>query len=241
MDLLENRIGLWTFDSSGARLTGPGGERHLEDRAARTLALLCERRGEVVSREEILAAVWNGRAVSDNSVAVVMRDLRKALDDDARRPRFIETIAKRGYRLAASDTPSRRKPFPLAIAAALAAACAAFFTLQPKAVTTLAVGAVRNETGLETYEPLSHALTQVMIDQTAKLDGVTVTGRTSDKALRLDGRLILWNGVPALGLTASDGKTGRVIWTGMAEGGEDVIAKLTAARLIELGHKLRDE
>jgi len=234
---LENRIGHWIFDADGARLTGRGEERHLEDRAARTLALLCERRGDVVSREDILAAVWNGRAVSDNSVAVVMRDLRKALDDDARQPRFIETVAKRGYRLAPPVVPARRKRiWPVAAAGAAVLALGLYlFLYRPPVV--LAVEPVHNETGQEAYEPLSRALTEVVIGETARMKGVAVAAR--DARLRLEGRLILWNGVPALGLTVTDPVNGHVVWTGMAEGGEDVIAKLTAAKLGELGRKLR--
>lgn len=229
-----SRIGPWTFDAEGARLIGESDERKLEDRAARTLALLCDRRGEVVSREDILAAVWNGRAVSDNSVAVVMRDLRRALDDDARQPRYIETVAKRGYRLAPAQ-PARHKPIVpiVALAVVLAAAAIVFFTRSPSPLL-LAVEPVHNETGQESYGPLSQALTQVIIDQTARLDGVAVQ---ADAPLRLEGRLILWNGVTALGLTASKG--GHVVWTGIAEGQEDVIAKLTAAKLVEMGGKLR--
>jgi len=236
----DNRIGDWVFDTDGARLVGEDGERRLEDRTARTLALLCARRGEVVSREEILAAVWNGRAVSDNSVAVVVRDLRRALGDDASQPRFIETVAKRGYRLAPPPAPARRKPLWLAAAGAglaLAAMAGLFFTLS-RPPLVLAVESVRNDTGSEAYEPLSRALTQVVIGKTAKLGGVTVAAREADAHLRLDGSLILWNGVPALGMTVSDPANGHVIWTGMAEGGEDVIAGLTAAKLDELGRKL---
>jgi len=229
---LENRIGRWRFDPDGARLVDNGEERRLEDRAARTLALLCERRGELVSREEILASVWNGRAVSDNSVAVVIRDLRKALDDDAGRPRFIETVAKRGYRLVRAP----RKPvLPIAAAFAVAALAAAFFVFH-RSPLVLAVEPVRNETGQDSYDPLSRALSRVVVDQTAKLPGVTVA-ETSAR-LRLDGSLILWNGVPALGLTVTNPATGHVVWTGMAEGGEDVIATLTAAKLRELGGRL---
>jgi DNA-binding winged helix-turn-helix (wHTH) protein len=236
---LENRIGQWIFDADRARLTGEGGERRLEDRAARTLALLCERRGEVVTREEILAVVWSGRAVSENSVAVVMRDLRKALDDDARSPRFIETVAKRGYRLALDDVPARRKPIRMILAgAALAlAAIAAVLLFPSRPAVVMTVTPVLNETGQDSYEPLARALTQVVIDETARLDGVTLS--ETNARLRLDGRLILWNGVPALSVSVSNPATGHVVWTGMAEGGQDVIAKLAAARLDELGRRLR--
>jgi hypothetical protein len=235
---LGNRIGHWTFDTAGARLIGEREERKLEDRAARTLALLSERRGEIVSQEAILEAVWNGRAVSANSVAVVIRDLRRALDDDARQPRFIETVAKRGYRLTPDEVPP---PAPvltwLAIVAVIATVAVTALTSQSRLV--LAVDAVRNETGQDRYEPLSHALSQVVIDQAAKIVGVTVATGDSDAGLRLEAHLILWNGTPALELTAADPADGHVVWTGMAEGQEDVIAKLTAAKIGEFGRRLR--
>src|SRR5688572_15094447 len=97
------RIGDWTFDPAAGELRRGAERRRLEDRAARTLALLVRRRGEVVSQAEIAAEVWNGRTVSPNSLPVVIADLRRALDDDAREPRFIETVAKRGYRLMADS------------------------------------------------------------------------------------------------------------------------------------------
>src|SRR2546430_2002138 len=103
-------IGDWRFHAGEDELRRPGERRKLEHRAARTLELLCGRRGEVVSREAILEAVWQGRAVSPNSVAIVISDLREALGDDARSPRHIETVAKRGYRLhaeAAAPKPER--------------------------------------------------------------------------------------------------------------------------------------
>ena len=73
--------------------------------------MLCEAGGDVVSQEQLIDGVWQGRALSENSVAVVIGQLRRALDDDAREPRLIETIPKRGYRLRATEReqPSRRR------------------------------------------------------------------------------------------------------------------------------------
>src|ERR1700744_2827969 len=107
-------IGRWVFDREAARLVSGTEERKLEDRAARTLTLLCDRRGAILSQEEILQIVWQGRTVSPNSLAVVIRDLRRGPGGDARQPRFIETIAKRGYRLAAADPVPRRRLWPIA-------------------------------------------------------------------------------------------------------------------------------
>ncbi len=61
--------------------------------------------GEVVARETLLAELWPRRMVNDDVLSRVIADLRIALDDDAREPRFIETIPKVGYRLIARLSP----------------------------------------------------------------------------------------------------------------------------------------
>ncbi len=60
-------------------------------------ALAC-RPGELVTKEELLDTVWPDVSVSDVVLKVCVRELREALDDDPRRPRFIETAHRRGYR-----------------------------------------------------------------------------------------------------------------------------------------------
>ena len=67
----------------------------------KSLALLCflaERAGQVVTKDELFAAVWPGTAVGDDALVTCIQELRKALRDDARRPRYIETLHRRGYR-----------------------------------------------------------------------------------------------------------------------------------------------
>lgn len=63
------------------------------------LVLLATSGGRVVSKREIIDAVWQGRLIAEASLTRTMADLRRALDDEARCPRYIETIPKRGYRL----------------------------------------------------------------------------------------------------------------------------------------------
>ncbi|MCK4415119.1 MAG: PD40 domain-containing protein [Candidatus Eisenbacteria sp.] len=79
--------------------------RQIEPRLMQILLLLAERPGEVVSRETLLARVWDEVIVSEETLTVAISDLRAALGDDARRPRFIETIRKGGYRLIAPVEP----------------------------------------------------------------------------------------------------------------------------------------
>lgn len=77
-----------------------GGEvLRLEPKAMDVLCALASRAGQTVSRDTLLGDVWQGRVVVDGVLARVIRALRLALGDDARQPRYIDTVSKRGYRL----------------------------------------------------------------------------------------------------------------------------------------------
>jgi hypothetical protein len=83
-------------------------ERVVEPKAMDVLVRLAARPGEVVSADELIASVWHGRPMGDNPVHRCISILRRALGDDAQRPRYIGTIPKRGYRLvAAVENPPR--------------------------------------------------------------------------------------------------------------------------------------
>ena len=65
------------------------------------LGYLLERPGQFVTKGELLAAIWPGTSVSDGAVKACIRELRKVLGDDARTPKYIETVHRRGYRFIA--------------------------------------------------------------------------------------------------------------------------------------------
>ncbi|GHA86293.1 hypothetical protein GCM10007067_25430 [Lysobacter bugurensis] len=84
---------------------GPDGRQRLEPKVADLLFLLAASPGEAVSRERIMEALWPGQVVGDDSLARAVFKLRQALGDEAKAPRYIETLSKRGYRLIADVTP----------------------------------------------------------------------------------------------------------------------------------------
>src|SRR5258706_1469806 len=106
------RVGAWTIDARANTLQRDGQKAvRLEPRAVEVLLHLAGRPGEVIGREELLAAVWPGVVVGDDALTQAIIKLRKALGDDARQPRYIETISKRGYRLiAAAGQPAPATP-----------------------------------------------------------------------------------------------------------------------------------
>src|SRR6188474_2094426 len=99
---LDPRRGL----KSGAR------EIRLTPKALALLSFLAERPGEVITKEELFGAVWPEVAVGDAALVTCIQELRKALRDDARRPRYIETLHRRGYRFIAKAASSAR-PLPV--------------------------------------------------------------------------------------------------------------------------------
>ena len=122
--------GEWTVYPSRNLLVRGAEHAKLEPRVMDVLVQLAERAGEVVSKEELVARVWEGRYVTDDVLAVTIYALRKALGDDARHPRYVETVSRRGYRWIADVAPAAETAAAGA-AAALEVAGAPLSAAQP--------------------------------------------------------------------------------------------------------------
>ena len=93
-------IGEWLVQPQLNRLSRTGGDNvQLEPKMMDVLVRLAQTPGDVVSREALIDAVWPEVFISESVLTRAIAGLRRALGDDARNPRFIETISKRGYRL----------------------------------------------------------------------------------------------------------------------------------------------
>jgi TolB-like protein/DNA-binding winged helix-turn-helix (wHTH) protein/Tfp pilus assembly protein PilF len=77
----------------------PDGSKKIEPKVMQVLLVLASSHGRVVTRQELEDEVWAGRIVTADAVTNAVGKLRKALSDSRKQPRFIETVAKRGYRL----------------------------------------------------------------------------------------------------------------------------------------------
>jgi DNA-binding winged helix-turn-helix (wHTH) protein len=62
------------------------------------LQLLVENPGEILTKGQILQYVWSGKYTSSIAVRVCIREIRQALPDEAKVPRYIETVGRKGYR-----------------------------------------------------------------------------------------------------------------------------------------------
>src|SRR5712692_1003959 len=92
------------FDPLAGELRRDGVTTRLEPQPARVLAVLVERAGDVVSREELQQRVWSGDTFVDfeRGLNYCVAQIRAALGDSASEPRFVETLPRRGYRFIAS-------------------------------------------------------------------------------------------------------------------------------------------
>ena len=95
-------FGQWQVNPRANSLRHGATLRQLEPKAMDVLLLLCAQAGEVVSADDIVAQCWPSTPMGDNPIHKVITQLRKALDDNASNPTYIETIRKRGYRTLAS-------------------------------------------------------------------------------------------------------------------------------------------
>ncbi|HMT92250.1 AAA family ATPase [uncultured Thiothrix sp.] len=86
------------FDPANQSLHTPKGTIQLAPKAFGILAYLRQHPQQLVTKEELLKAVWPGVFVTDAVLKVTIGELRKALADDAKEPHFIETVHRRGYR-----------------------------------------------------------------------------------------------------------------------------------------------
>ncbi|MBB1364856.1 winged helix-turn-helix domain-containing protein [Pseudoalteromonas sp. SR44-5] len=94
-------VGEWQVTPATNSLRRGAQVKQLEPKAMDVLLLLCEKQGELVSSDEIINHCWRTVAVGDNPLHKVITQLRKAFDDKASDPQYIETIRKRGYRVIA--------------------------------------------------------------------------------------------------------------------------------------------
>jgi len=96
------RFGVFEADPRIGELTKHGKRLPLQEQPFQLLAMLLERPGELVSREELRAKIWPETIVDfDHGLNKAISKIREALGDSAENPRFIETVARRGYRFLA--------------------------------------------------------------------------------------------------------------------------------------------
>jgi cholera toxin transcriptional activator len=116
------RFGVFEVDLAAGELRKKGVRVRLQEQPFQTLALLLARRGDVVTRDELRQKLWPADTFVDfdHSLNTAVNKIREALGDSATSPRYVETLARRGYRFIAPveevTEPERAMPLPGVVA-----------------------------------------------------------------------------------------------------------------------------
>ena len=189
------RFGVFELDLRTAELRRNGIKVKLQEQPFRLLAFLLDRAGDVVTREELRERLWPSEFVDfDHSLNTAVRKLREALDDSAENPRFIETLARRGYRFIAPvswgvSIPSTAVPSTRAtllgitlVVVMIGAGIAYFVTRRHEAPPARAIDAIAvlpftNDDPQSQH--LSDGMTEILIDSLSRLPDLRVMARTT--------------------------------------------------------------
>src|SRR5215510_6256073 len=95
---LRVRFDDFELDEADARLKRAGTPVALAPKAFAVLCTLARQPGTLVTKDALLDAVWGHRHVSESVLKTTISEVRAALADDAKQPRYIETASRRGYR-----------------------------------------------------------------------------------------------------------------------------------------------
>src|SRR5579863_119586 len=100
------------LDAANERLWRDSNVVSLRPKTFEVLLYLVQNAQRLVTKRELLDSVWAGASVSDELLRGYIRELRDALGDDAKKPRYIETIPTRGYRFLLEVTGESSVPAP---------------------------------------------------------------------------------------------------------------------------------
>ena len=111
------RFGPFQVDPRTWSLTQSGESVDLSPRLVEILAAIVEKNGEIVTKDELLDRFWPGINISENTLTRAIADIRKALGEQASEPKYIQTLARRGFRFIADASverpaPGARRPEP---------------------------------------------------------------------------------------------------------------------------------
>jgi TolB-like protein len=177
------RFGPFELDMARVELRSGGTPVGLEPQVFALLALLVENRERLVSRDELIEKVWDGRVVSDAAVASRVKSARRALGDSGREQRFIRTVHRLGFRFVAQATVARDEQVPLAADTAPAGENA-LPVAGPESRPSIAVLPFRLVGDAGPYAAIADALPHELIAELARLRWLFVTARGSSFRLR---------------------------------------------------------
>ncbi len=174
------RFDQFELDTGRFELRERGASQALEPQVLALLILLVEHRDRLVSKNEIFEKLWDGRVVTDSTLASRIKSVRQALGDSGKAQRFIRTIHGKGFRFVA-DVQLARDP-GLVLPADTSDQPA--FDNEPSQRPSIAVLPFRNLAGMSPYDTLADGLAHELITELARLRWLFVIARGSSFRFR---------------------------------------------------------
>lgn len=159
----EFRVGEWLVEPNLNCISREGHKVSVEPKVLEVLAYLADYPGEVLSKEQIIQAVWPDTFVSDEVLRYSITELRKAFKDDAKNPQIIQTIARKGYRLIAEV--SKKSP-----------------AMESRG--SIAVLAFTDISSTKDQEYFCDGISEEIISNLLRIKGLRVSSRTSSFAFK---------------------------------------------------------
>lgn len=209
------RFDPFELDMAKFELRADGVVRPVEPQVFALLALLVVNRERLVSRDEIIEKVWDGRIVSEAAISSRIKSARQAIGDDGKRQRFIKTIHRQGFRFVA-----KAKAMGTASAGQACMERAGALPAEHGAQPSIAVLPFRLLGAVGPYAAIADALPHELIAELARLRWLLVTARGSSFRLR--------------GADADAGEIGRLLGVGYYLSGTVEIVGTRLAVTVEL-------
>jgi len=171
------RVGAWLVQPSLDAITREGVTIHVEPKVMEVLVCLAQHSGEAIPKEKLLQTVWADTFVTDDVLTRSVSELRKVFEDDAREPKVIQTIPKRGYRLLAPVTFVNGTPAAPGIQEAVRPADRS--QRDAKTINSLLVLPFTNANGDSGTDYLSEGITEAIINHLSQLAKLRVVPRNT--------------------------------------------------------------
>ena len=164
-------FGGYRFDVRSGRLWAGTREVRLTPKASAVLKVLVTHAGQPVSKKDLFASVWSDTAVGDDALTSCVQELRRALADDPKQPRFIETRHRRGYQFVARISSQARDREPNVSSAS-------------HDTSAIAVLPFADMSAGRDQDYLCEGLAEELINALTNIDGLRVVARTASFQFR---------------------------------------------------------
>jgi DNA-binding winged helix-turn-helix (wHTH) protein len=218
----KDRFGDFELDRHTLELRRNGELVKLQQQPARVLALLIERAGDLVTREELRKAVWADDTFVDfdRGLNYCIRQIRSALGETADAPRYLETLRGRGYRfVGVKESGGRAAALPIAAIAVLVLLTLAGYVLASRGpVDAIGVAPLESSANDREWARAMHAQIVSRLATQSRTAVIDLGRANKDTRWRVEGRVDRGAEVVRVTVTLRDTRDGSVPWSDVFSG-----------------------